>query len=316
MLSTRTQPSWLLLVSSIGFLLLMKLIFSFAKWVYTSFLRKPKELKKYGSWALVTGATDGIGKAYAHQLASKGLNLVLVGRNSHKLEIVSNHIRSLFPNTMLKIVVLDFSTDHVESLEKEIKGIDVGVLINNVGTTHNASYFDEVEESVWMNVVRVNLEGTTRVTRSVLQGMIERKRGAIVNIASGAGVVVPSHPLHAIYASTKTYIDQLSRSLYVEYKTYGIDVQCQVPLYVATNMTSNVAAINKSSLFIPTPEDYAKAAIRFIGYEARCIPYWAHAVQCCFVTLLPESLLDEWRLSIGITRRNKERHPDTFSVKK
>ncbi|GFY91486.1 beta-ketoacyl reductase 2 [Actinidia rufa] len=68
-------------------------------------------------------------------------------------------------------------------------------------------FFDEVEEEVWRRVVRVNLEGTTRVTRAVLPGIIERRRGAIVSIGSGAASVVPSHPLYAIYAATKAAID-------------------------------------------------------------------------------------------------------------
>lgn len=79
----------------------------------------------------------------------------------------------------------------------------------------------------------------------------------------------------------------------------------QVPLYVATKMASEVAAIEGSSLFTPSPDDYARAAVRQIGYEARCMPYWAHSLQWCFARLLPEAVLDAWRLSIGIRRRDK-----------
>nr|GEV96292.1 very-long-chain 3-oxoacyl-CoA reductase-like protein At1g24470 [Tanacetum cinerariifolium] len=97
------------------------------------------------------------------------------------------------------------------------------------------------------------------------------------------------------------YVDQLSRSLYVEYKHLGIDVQCQVPLYVYTNMTSH-SMVEKSSLFTPTPDEYVKAAVRHIGYESRCTPYWAHSIQWFFASLAPDFLLDAWRLSIGIKR--------------
>ncbi|GAV75600.1 adh_short domain-containing protein [Cephalotus follicularis] len=305
-----TQPSWLLLLLLFfGFLPILKLIFSSLKWFYNTFLRPPKDLKAYGSWALITGATDGIGKAFAHQLAQKGINLVLLGRNFDKLERVSDEIQAESPNIKIKIVLCDFSRDASTSIIKTIEDatneLEVGVLINNVGVTHQARYFHEVDERVWMDIVRVNLENTTRVTRAVLKGMLKRKRGAIVNIGSASAIVVPSHPLHAIYAATKGYIDQLSRSLHVEYKHNGIDVQCQVPLYVATKMASKVASIEKSSLFIPTPDNYARAAIRHIGYEARCTPYWAHSLQWCFANLLPEAALDAWRLSIGISRREK-----------
>jgi 17beta-estradiol 17-dehydrogenase / very-long-chain 3-oxoacyl-CoA reductase len=202
-----TQPSWLLFLSFIGFLAILKHSIFILKWVFITFLRPSKDLNKYGSWALVTGATDGIGKAFAYQLASKGLNLVLVSRNHNKLKTVLKEIQADFPYTHIKIVPLDFSNDlspGIRLVEEEIKGLDIGILINNVGITYpSARFFHEVDENVWMNIVKVNVEGTTRITKAVLPGMIERKRGAIVNIGSGAAIVVPSHPLFTIYAATK-----------------------------------------------------------------------------------------------------------------
>ncbi|XP_076909005.1 very-long-chain 3-oxoacyl-CoA reductase-like protein At1g24470 [Bidens hawaiensis] len=305
------QPSWLIIFfSSLGLLSIFKLIFTFLKWVFATFLRPPKPLKNYGSWALITGATDGIGKAFAFQLAQKGLHLILVSRNLDKLNDVTKKILSLYPCTKIKIFAVEFSGANmaagVKSVQEMIVGenLEVGILVNNVGVTYPcARYFHEVEEHVWMKVVKVNIEGTSLVTKAVIGGMIERKRGVIVNIGSGAAVVVPSHPLYAIYAASKAYIDQLSRSLYVEYKSFGIDIQCQVPLYVSTKMASEVAMVQKSLLFIPTAEEYVKAAIRQIGYESRCMPYWAHSIQWFFASLAPDSLLDAWRLSIGIQRR-------------
>ncbi|CAK9172369.1 unnamed protein product [Ilex paraguariensis] len=195
--------------------------FSLLKWVFITFLRPPKNLRNYGSWALITGSTDGIGKAFAFKLAQKGLNLILVSRNFNKLNEVSTEIHAQYRNTQIKIIVLNFSGDvaaGVREMEAAIEGLEVGVLINNVGVTYSeARLFHEVEEEVWMNVVRVNLVGTSLVTRAVLPGMIKRRRGAIVNIGSGAAIVVPSHPLYAIYAATKALfscpipVDKLQR---------------------------------------------------------------------------------------------------------
>lgn len=203
----KTQPFSLLLITCLGLLIILKRVISMLKWVFITFIRSPKTLKSYGSWAMITGATDGIGKAFATQLADKGLNLILVGRNSNKLETVSKEIQLRFPSTLIKSVVFDFSGDvlaGVVGVEEAVKGLDIGILINNVGITYPAArYFHEVEEKVWLNIVRVNLEGTTRVTRAVLPRMLQRKRGAIVNIGSGAAIVVPSHPLYTIYAATK-----------------------------------------------------------------------------------------------------------------
>ncbi|XP_019463833.1 PREDICTED: very-long-chain 3-oxoacyl-CoA reductase-like protein At1g24470 [Lupinus angustifolius] len=299
----------LLFVSCIGLIIALKHFISITKWIFNTFFRSEKDLiTSYGSWALVTGATDGIGKAFAYQLAQRGLNLVLISRSSQKLETVSGEIKEKHPHTKIKFIQIDFSGDISAGLRRiveVIQDIDLGIVVNNVGITYpRAMFFHEVDEKVWMDIVKVNIEGTTSVTKAVLPRMIQRKRGAIINIGSGAAVVVPSHPLYTIYAATKAYVDQLSRSLYVEYRQYGIHVQCQVPLYVATNMVSKVASIKRDSFFIPTPEGYARAAIGEIGYEQRCTPYWAHSIQWCFARLVPDPLLDAWRLSIGIRRRN------------
>ncbi|XP_061365783.1 very-long-chain 3-oxoacyl-CoA reductase-like protein At1g24470 [Gastrolobium bilobum] len=299
------------IILCLGLIITLKYLVSLVTWIFNTCFRSEKDLiRSYGSWALVTGATDGIGKALAFQLAQRGLNLVLVSRSSEKLQKVAGEIHAKHPGIRTEIIKMDFSGDlsvGLRRIAEATKYLDLGILINNVGITYpRAMFFDEVEEKVWTKIVRVNIEGTTRVTKAVLPGMIQRKKGAIVNIGSGAAVVVPSHPLYTIYAATKAYVDQLSSSLYVEYKQYGIHVQCQVPLYVATNMVSKVAAIKRDSLFVPTAEGYARAAIRVIGYEPKCTPYWAHSIQWGFARLIPDPLLDAWRFSIGMSRRKLE----------
>ncbi|KAI7735515.1 hypothetical protein M8C21_017873, partial [Ambrosia artemisiifolia] len=249
----------------------------------------PKNIKKYGSWALVTGSTDGIGKAFAFELAKKGVNLILVGRNPKKLEDVCLEIKSKFKHTQIKNVVFDLSGDlseGIKNINEAIEGLDVGVLINNAG---------------------VNVEGTTRVTQAVLPGMLKRKKGAIVNIGSGAAIVIPSDPLYAVYAATKAYIDQFSRCLYVEYKNSGIDVQCQVPLYVATKM----ASIKRSSFFVPSATGYAKAGLRWLGHEPRCTPYWPHSVIWSLLYSLPEFAVDSWCLGFCLKIRKRGQLKDS-----
>ncbi|KAK4417841.1 Very-long-chain 3-oxoacyl-CoA reductase 1 [Sesamum alatum] len=303
----KSQPAWLLAFLSLGFLSILKLSLSILKWVYVNFLRPGKNLKKYGSWALITGPTDGIGKAFAFQLARKGLNLVLVGRNPDKLKDVSESIKSKHGSTQIKNVVVDFSgdlDDGVSRIKEAIEGLDVGVLINNVGVSYPyARYLHEVDEKLLSDLIKVNVEGTTKVTQAVLPGMVKRKKGAIVNIGSGAAIVIPSDPLYSVYAATKAYVDQFSRCLYVEYKKSGIDVQCQVPLYVATKM----ASIRRSSFFVPSTDGYARAALRWIGYEPRCTPYWPHSLLWALASSLPESVIDAWRLKfcLGIRKRGQ-----------
>ncbi|CAI0627198.1 unnamed protein product [Linum tenue] len=228
----KDQPFYLLPLLILGSLTALKFSFALLQWVYVNFLRQGKNLKKYGSWAVVTGATDGIGKGFAFQLARKGINLVIVGRNPDKLKEVSDSITAKYGKVEVKTVVVDFSGDidsGVTRIKETIEGLDVGVLINNVGVSYPyARFFHEVDAELLRNLIKVNVEGTTKVTQAVLPVMLKRKKGAIVNIGSGAAIVIPSDPLYAVYAATKAYIDQFSRCLYVEYKKSGIDVQCQV----------------------------------------------------------------------------------------
>lgn len=199
------------LLSCLGFIVLLKNLSNLLLWAYAVFLRSPKDLRaSYGRWALVTGCTAGIGRAFAVGLAREGLDLVLVARNPKKLEAVCSEILKDFPYTEIKAVEVDFTEgDDVHGfgttmIEDVVQGLDIGVVINNVGITYPcAMYFHEVDDGCWRKIVRVNVGGICGVTRAVVKGMVKRGRGAIVNVGSGAAVVVPSHPLFSIYAATK-----------------------------------------------------------------------------------------------------------------
>ncbi|XP_031269877.1 very-long-chain 3-oxoacyl-CoA reductase-like protein At1g24470 [Pistacia vera] len=300
----------------VSFFFLLKLIWSLIRGIWVVFFRPAKNLKEYGTWAIVTGCTDGLGKAIAFELASKGLNIVLVGRNPEKLKATSFEIHRRYKFVETKDVVIDFlkssGTEISKLIEEGIEGLDIGILINVAGLNYpTAGYFHEVDEEVMQSLLKVNIDSVTWMTKSVLPIMIRKRKGAIVNLGAGSSAVIPSSPLFTLYASTKCYMDQLSRSLYVEYKKYGIDVQVQVPAYCITRMTLRIAAMKEPSLFIPTAEHFARASVRMIGYEARCSPYWAHALQWGVSQYIPDTFLDANRLAEGIRRRslrNPENH--------
>ncbi|XP_051148393.1 very-long-chain 3-oxoacyl-CoA reductase 1-like [Andrographis paniculata] len=283
----------------LGFLYLSKCVANVLIWTWTMFLRPAKDLRReYGSWAVITGCTDGIGKALAFELASKGLNLLLVGRNPSKLQQVSHQIllqhSTKQQQLSVKTVVIDLGRcsgeEILRKMEDETRGLDVGILVNNAGMSYPyAKYFHEVDEEVMEGVVRVNVEALTWLTKALIPRMVEKKKGAVVNIGSASTTAVSSFPLYTLYAASKGYVGMLSRSIGLEYKQYGIDVQCQIPLLVATKMSR----IKKATLFCPSAETYGKASVRWIGHaHPACIPYWPHALQAFFLSLLPVSLLD------------------------
>ncbi|GAB4840517.1 hypothetical protein Ancab_021286 [Ancistrocladus abbreviatus] len=306
-----------IVVSSIGFLTLLKSFFHLLKWVWSMFLRPPKKLKDYGKWAMVTGCTDGIGKALAFELASKGLSLVLVGRNPTKLEATTKEIRERCGGQIgIKSFTVDFAKSSGEEVERKIRegieGLDVGILINNAGAVNPyPKYFHELDLET-ESIIRVNLEAATWVSKAVLPGMMKKRKGAIVNIGSGSSVLAPSYALFTVYSSTKAYLAMLSKCMSLEYKKYGIDIQCQIPLFVATKMIH----IRKSSFFIPTAEEFSKASIRWIGYDCVCTPYWTHAVQWALVSLVPDAIVSWCLFRYFLILRKRGLRSDSIKLKK
>ena len=171
-------------------------------------------------------------------------------------------------------------------LLKAIAGKEVGVLVNNVGISYpNTKYFHELEPVNVEQLMSLNVNSTTNMTRLVLPGMVSRKRGSVVSIGSAAGV--STSPLLSQYGAAKSYIAMFSKAMNEEYKSFNISFQCQVPMFVTTKL----AKIRKTSLFVASPSAYAKAAVACIGYESLVSPFWSHALQIWFLSTAPEWLV-------------------------
>ncbi|KAH7387475.1 hypothetical protein KP509_16G024600 [Ceratopteris richardii] len=296
----------LAVLAVVGALSIVGIIGRFCTWLWRYFLRPGKNLTRYGSWALVTGCTDGIGKGFCFQLAKRRLNLILVGRSQEKLDALTSELKAKYKTVQLRTVLLDFLVPDLspgfKQIEELVAELDVGILVNNAGLSYPyARFFHEVDEDLMRNLIRMNVEVIVRMVQIVIPHMLKRKRGAIVNIGSGSASVLPSDPLYALYAGTKGFIDIFSRNLSVEYKNSGIDVQCQAPLHVATKL----ASIRRSSLFCPSPNSYAQSGVKWIGYESLCCPYWPHSLLWKLVNLLPHSLVDMVRMHSGLDVRRR-----------
>ncbi|KAK9087224.1 hypothetical protein Syun_029618 [Stephania yunnanensis] len=283
----------LLLVLLLGFISFFKTFLRLIHWAWTTFFRPSKDLKRcYGSWALVTGAADGIGKAISIELADRGLNLILLDRDVPKLETTAKEVqeRHVKVKTLVSDLCKDSGNEIVRKIREAIEGLDVGVLINNAGTTHrHPIFFHEVDTDVVDSTVTLNVEAATWVAKAVLPGMMVRKKGAIVNLGSASGSLLPSFPLFTVYAATKAYIHLFSTSISLEYKRHGIDVQCQVPYLVATRLTSS----KESTIWMPIPKTFSRASVDRIGYEVICTPYWSHSFILYALNLLPTSVLNQ-----------------------
>ncbi|XP_047080098.1 very-long-chain 3-oxoacyl-CoA reductase 1-like [Lolium rigidum] len=238
--TSSSPPLWFMALIAIGLHAVACSAAAFITWLYRAFLRPGKDLvRRYGAWAVVTGATDGIGRAMALELARQGLNLVLIGRNPAKLSRVGEEVQKAAPSCKVTSLVFDLAGDTpdmcrgVARVAAAVEGLDVGILVNNAGATYTGpAYFHEVDTQVWETVVRMNVEATTRITHAVVPATVRKRRGAIINMGSGSSAMLPAFPFYAlcsdaVYAASKAYIDKFSQSLSTEYKQHEMDLQCQ-----------------------------------------------------------------------------------------
>jgi len=252
-----------------------------------------KNLRKYGEWAVVTGATDGIGLAYAKQLAKRGISVVLISRSAERLATAEAEIKAKYPAVLTKTVAADFSsTDPAlyTNIAKQIEGLDIGILVNNVGLSYpSALFFHElpsVDAALADNIIAVNVTATTRMTALVVPGMVKKGKGAIINISSAAGRIPAGNPLYAVYSASKAYVDYFSRSLHYELKPLGVHVQCQSPYFV----TSKMSKIKRASLTVPDPNAFAAAAAKAIGCGASVVPFWTHCIEDSIIRSIPAAV--------------------------
>jgi len=249
----------------------------------SKYVRSPVDVTKLGDWALVTGATDGIGKGFCMELAKKGLNLVLVSRSPDKLAAVAQEIEEKF-KVQTKVVAIDFSKEQnvQEKIEAAIKDLSVGVLVNNVGMSYEfPEYFLLLEDGAekCRTLVDLNINSVLNVTRAVLPSMVSRKKGAVINMSS---LSATCGPLLAVYAASKAFVTQFTSDLEMEYRDQGITVMCAAPYYVVSNMSK----IRRSTLTIPTAPMYASSVLGQLGSTAFTYGYWAHDLVAFGISLL------------------------------
>ncbi|KAG2070812.1 NAD(P)-binding protein [Suillus decipiens] len=278
------------LLLSLGALTLARFTFKTLVVFFQTFVLSGTNLKKFGAkqgaWAVVTGASDGIGREFAIQLGLAGFNVLLVARNSKMLNDVASEIAAKTKSTVeTKIYLIDFAENDelkYDGLKTLLHTLDVGVLVNNVGKSYTMpTYFVETVEQETVDIVTVNVNATIRVTHAALPGMIKRKRGLVLNVGSFAGLV-PS-PMLATYSGAKAFLATFTSALAEEVRSHGIVVQHLNTYFVVSKMSN----IRRASSLIPTPASYVQACLSKIGLSCGAAlterpdtltPFWGHAL--------------------------------------
>ena len=223
-----------------------------------------------GKAALVTGATGGIGAAIARALHAQGAEVALTGRRESELSALAEAL-----GERVTVIPADLSDPEapaalVEKVEAELGGLDI--LVNNAGLTRDGLAL-RMGDKDWSDVLEVDLTAPFRLARASLRGMMKRRTGRIVSIASIVGVT--GNPGQANYAAAKAGLIGMSKSLAQEVATRGVTVNVVAPGFVKTAMTDALNEAQKGVIMgrIPMqkmglPEDIAAAVAYLASDEA------------------------------------------------
>jgi short-subunit dehydrogenase len=192
-------------------------------------MRRPNPYKAYkGGTALVTGASAGIGDAFAHALAARGSNLILVARSEDKLRATAERLTRVWA-VRVEVIVADLSQpEAVADIERQVRslGMTVDLLVNNAGFgTHG--HFEQLDPAREREEIQVNVAALVDLTHAFLPPMVARGRGGVINVASTAGF--QPLPYMAVYGATKAFVLSFSQALSEEYRNTGVRILALCP---------------------------------------------------------------------------------------
>ncbi|XP_037100624.1 inactive hydroxysteroid dehydrogenase-like protein 1 [Syngnathus acus] len=258
--------------------------------------RKLRE--RYGDWAVVYGASEPVAQAYAEELARHGLSVIFITNSRSSItNFAANLSQSHGMETILVPADLGWDEAAGKLVKEAVRGKDVGLLVNCVDEScASPRELVEISDQRLMEVTANNVVGATLLTSLVLPGMLERRRGAIVNISSGAcGRPMPGR---VMLSAVTGYLDHFSRALHLEYGARGIFAQSLLPFRLASSK-QRPASFTEGWL-TPTPQVYVRHAISTLGVSNRTTGYWPHTLLYGLMRCIPECLwVSGWRVFIG-----------------
>jgi len=236
-----------------------------------------KNLQHYGSWALVTGASSGIGEAMARHLAGAGLNVVVAARRIDRLTTLADELRST-TGVKVRPVQVDLSTeDGIELLDKAVADIDLGVVVANAGSAHPGSFL-RASADEQLDVLQLNVATPLEMFHRFGGRLVAQGRGAM--IVTGSTSAFSGVSMLANYAATKAYVGTLAEGLHREWAGAGVDVAVVHPGPTRTEM-AEMDGVDFGA--VPTvwmsPEQVAKATFRGLGRRAVIIPGAVNRMQ-------------------------------------
>jgi uncharacterized protein len=225
--------------------------------------------EKYGDWALVTGASSGIGRSFAQSLASAGMDVILVARRQQRLQELAQELEQQHNVKTLNLPLDLTSENFLPVLVEKVADRQVGLLVNNAGFGYRG-FFAENDAQREADMVRLHCLAPIQLTHHFIRPMVERQKGAVIFVGSIVGL--NPVPFDATYSATKAFNMFMGEALWYEMRRRHIDVLALAPGGTKTELSDR---INQMSSFIAAqPEAVVKTAMRALGKK----PYVVHGL--------------------------------------
>ncbi len=248
-------------------------------------IKEKKRLKsKYGDWAIVSGASSGIGMELAAQLADAGFNLIIHGRNSERLKRLEQELKSKKP-IQVKIVEADLAEPNgIDKIILESQNLNIGLLVVSAGYGTSGLFYNSSLHAE-INMLRVNCEALLSLTHYFSQRFVDHKRGGIILMSSL--VAFQGVPYAANYAATKAYVQSFAEAIAVELKPYNVDVLAVSPGPVTSGFGHRAnmqmgKALKPSQIGVPILQALGRRSTvlpgllsKILVYALRTVPRWA-----------------------------------------
>jgi uncharacterized protein len=227
-------------------------------------------VERYGAWAVVLGASEGLGAAYAHGLAARGLNVVVAARRADLLDGVADEVARRH-GVQTRAVVVDLgSPDLLSVLDAAIDGLDVGFVVYNGASGYVGPMKDQDVDSL-RSIVAVNCTGPLLVCHHFGAPMIARGRGGIVVMGSAAGLAGAAY--NSAYAASKAFDIVLGEALWAEWRTHNVDVMSVIGPAIDTPNYRAATTHDRGSMPAPmAPEAVVEEVLDALGSTPSFVP--------------------------------------------
>jgi short-subunit dehydrogenase len=245
----------------------------------------PDLKEQYGPWAVVTGASAGIGAEFARAFARHGLSVVLAARRRERLDALARDIEEAH-RVATRVVAVDLTQPNgPDQLAEAVSDLDVGVLVNNAGHGY-AGRVDRQETERLRAMVQLNCVAPVVLTSRIVGGMRMRGRGAVIVVGSVAGR--QPIPLHAVYSATKAFDLFFGEALWAEMQGTGIDVLVVEPGPTATEFQEMAGEIAHAG---EPAGNVVRIALESLGRQPSVISGWLNYVRGNLARFLPRSII-------------------------